>query len=98
MGVRRYLGLDVRDQGCDATNKVPALAEGYGRNIIPRDNLLLFNLDNGKPAFSMGGQYLAYTSITDPFKTVPDTLYLINSVSGQQINTHELDEPVGWVH
>lgn len=57
----------------------------------------LFNLDYGKPAFSMDGQYLAYTSTTDSFKTVPDTLYLVNSVSGQQIITYELDEPVGWL-
>lgn len=57
----------------------------------------MFNLDYGKPAFSLDGQYLAYTSTTDSFKTVPDTLYLINTTTGQQILTYELKEPVGWL-
>ncbi len=56
-----------------------------------------FNLDYGKPAFSMDGQYLAYTSTSDSFKTVPDTLYIINTTSGQKLITYELDKPVGWL-
>jgi hypothetical protein len=57
----------------------------------------LFNLDYGKPEFSKGGQYLAYTSTIDSFKTVPDTLYLINTISGQRLITYKLDKPVGWL-
>ena len=56
-----------------------------------------FNLDYGKPAFSMDGKYLAYTSTIDSFKTVPDTLYVINATSGQKLITYELDKPVGWL-
>lgn len=57
----------------------------------------MFNLDYGKPAFSMDGQYLAYTSTVDSFKTVPDTLYLINTTSLQKLIAYELDKPVGWL-
>jgi WD40 repeat protein len=57
----------------------------------------MFNLDYGKPAFSMDGQYLAYTSTTDSFKTAPDTLYVINTTTGQQILTYEINQPVGWL-
>lgn len=57
----------------------------------------MFNLDYGKPAFSMDGQYLAYTSTTDSFKTAPDTLSVINTTTGQQILTYEINQPVGWL-
>jgi hypothetical protein len=57
----------------------------------------IFNLDYGKPAFSMDGRYLAYTSTTDSFKTVPETLYVIDTMTEQKIVTYEIGEPVGWL-
>jgi hypothetical protein len=55
------------------------------------------NLDYGKPAFSMDGRYLAYTSTTDSFKTVPDTLYVVDTTTKQKVVTYALQEPVGWL-
>jgi hypothetical protein len=55
------------------------------------------NLDYGKPAFSMDGRYLAYTSTTDSFKSEPDTLYVIDTTTKQVIITYALQEPIGWL-
>ena len=55
------------------------------------------NLDYGKPAFSVDGRYLAYTSTTDSFKTLSDTLYLIDTTTKQMIITYALQEPIGWL-
>lgn len=55
------------------------------------------NLDYGKPAFTMDGRYLAYTSTTDSFKTLPDMLYVIDTTTKQKVITYDLQESVGWL-
>ncbi len=55
------------------------------------------NLDYGKPAFSRDERYLAYTVTTDTFKTLPDTLYVVDTTSKQVIITYALQESVGWL-
>ena len=56
-----------------------------------------FDLDYGKPAFSLDERYLAYFSESDYDKSVPETLHIADTATGKELATFENINPVGWM-
>jgi len=56
-----------------------------------------FDLDYGKLAFSMDERFLAYFSASDYDKSVPETLHIADTSTGQELAIFENINPVGWL-
>ena len=56
-----------------------------------------FDLDYGKPAFSMDERFLAYFSASDYDKSVPETLHIADTSTGQELASFESANPIGWL-
>ena len=56
-----------------------------------------FDLDFGKPAFSMDERLFAYISRSDYVKTVPEALHIVDTSTCQEVATFENLNPIGWV-
>jgi hypothetical protein len=56
-----------------------------------------FDLDYGKPAFSMDERFLAYFSASDYDKSVPETLHIADTATGQELAIFENLNPIGWI-
>ncbi len=56
-----------------------------------------FDVDFGSPAFSMDEQFLAYFSESDYDKSVPETLHIADTSTGQELATFEDLNSIGWL-
>ena len=56
-----------------------------------------FDQDYGKPAFSQDERFLAYFSESDYDKSVPETLHIADTATGQELDAFESINPVGWM-
>jgi len=57
------------------------------------------NFDGGyeRPAFSQDERFLAYFSASDYDKSVPETLHIANTSTGQELAIFDNINPVGWM-
>lgn len=56
-----------------------------------------FDMGFGSPAFSMDERFLAYFSESDYDKSVPETLHIADTSTGQELATFGNLNPIGWL-